>query len=66
MVLLRFLLQVTPYPRATHSTVKIIKLLCLPVVFCNAISIVLILTRMTAKLEQQLNLFIIDVVMKKA
>ena len=42
-------------------TVKIIKLLCLPVVFRNAISIVLVLIRMTVKLEQQLNLFIIDV-----
>ena len=41
--------------------VKIIKLLCLPVVFRNAISIVLVLIRMTVKLEQQLNLFIIDV-----
>ena len=41
--------------------VKIIKLLCLPVVFRNAISIVLVLIRMTVKLEQQLNLFSIDV-----
>ena len=41
--------------------VKIIKLLCLPVVFRNAISIVPVLIRMTVKLEQQLNLFIIDV-----
>ena len=44
-----------------YTTVKIIKLLCLPVVFRNAISIVLVLTRMTVKLQQQLNLFIIDV-----
>ena len=44
-----------------YQFVKIIKLLCLPVVFRNAISIVLVLIRMTVKLEQQLNLFIIDV-----
>ena len=43
------------------NIVKTIKLLCLPVVFRNAISIVLVLIRMTVKLEQQLNLFIIDV-----
>ena len=44
-----------------ETDVKIIKLLYLPVVFRNAISIVLVLIRMTIKLEQQLNLFIIDV-----
>ena len=49
-----FLLQIL-------ASVKIIKLLCLPVVFRNAISIVLVLIRMTVKLQQQLNLFIIDV-----